>query len=116
MIFVTIISFGALVSFAVLVFTMNRSTIRALERSHERTTKHTEGLVDRLMAVDYVEWQSLRHANTAEAFELEEPEVPPEPTLSTGPDRGGFGSRYGLAAVPEIDTEADEEALRDELP
>lgn len=99
-----IVSMGLNVLLSVLVARQSEKWSTTLERAHERATKHTEGLVDRIVAGD---WQ------TYKAYELmdqtmpepEDEETEPELVAVRGPDRGGFGSKFGLAAYrpPEVD-------------
>jgi hypothetical protein len=81
-----------------------------LDRAHERTTKYTEGLVDRLMSQDWVTYKAYE---VEPEVELEQP-APPELQVVRGPDRGGFGSRLGLTAWRS--PEEDIQALENEIP
>lgn len=76
-----------------------------LDESHERTTRYTEGLVDRLMANDYATYHDREMAMTVAKTRL--PDDPEDDFRTTrGPDRGGFGSRLGLVAL-STDSEAE---------
>lgn len=104
------------VLFAVLSFRAHSTSIRALEESHERSTKYTEDLLDRLMSMDYNTYKAYQQMEEVrdEASEA----VPPEPLVPTlGPDRGGYGSRLGLRALSvRASYEDTEELLESEIP
>ena len=90
-----IVSVALNVLFAVLVSRQSTQTSVVLDRSHARTVEYTGELIDRLMAVDYLEFHANRNVYSVPVEEDEDsPEVELVPTL--GPDRGGFGSRHGL--------------------
>jgi len=99
--------------FAVLVSRRSAESMLMLDRSHARTTKYTENLLDRLMAG---EWHSYQQYQMELSAGVEtEPTVEAEPVAVMGPDRGGFGSRLGLTAYRPPDEE-EIEALNKELP
>lgn len=117
-----IVSSSLNVLFAALVFKMFSTTTHALERSHERTTEYTEGLVNRIMSRDYQEYQA--YEVDPPLADEETPDTEPELVPVDGPDRGGFGSRLGLRALTErrhydedeAQLAASEELLSAELP
>lgn len=109
------------VVFAVLLFKQSLQSAAYLDRAHERTTRYTEGLVDRLMAMDFQTFKAYQMIEEApEPDMLDEPRIP-EPVM--GPDRGGFASRLGLRALTTRDyyddagrVRASEELLESEIP
>lgn len=114
---ILIISFALNVCFAALLFMIASKSLSKLDESHIRTTEYTKDLVDRLMAVDYVEIQATKSAlgitPQDQPREVEEIRLVPTP----GPDIGGFGSRLGLRALSTVPDPHDlEEELRRDLP
>lgn len=99
-----IASLGLNALFAVLLSRQSNNTTTVLDRAHARTTEYTEGLVDRIISGDYQTYKAyeLMGGPPMPGIEIEE-----EPTVEAvhGPDKGGFGSRLGLAAYrpPELD-------------
>ena len=91
---VLIVSLAINVLLSVLVFRVSSTQADVLDRSHERTTEYTAALLDRLMARDWLEYKAI--AGDYQVAEGEEPE--PLVVTVPGPDRGGFGSRLGVAA------------------
>ena len=105
--FALIVSSSLNVLLSLLVFKMFSTTTRALERSHERTTEYTEGLVNRIMSNNYQEYKAYEMvAPMVEDEAQEEPSLVPV----DGPDRGGFGSRLGLRALTDRRLHDDEQA------
>lgn len=117
MIVLVIVLIVALVLTSALLFKLALAQQKTLSESHERTVKHTEGLVDRIMAGDYP-----TYADRQLAFQVAlegDDEIEPDPIeslLVTGSDRGGFGSRLGLVPPPEVVAAEDEQKLIDEVP
>jgi hypothetical protein len=95
------ISLNALLS--VLIVRIAKQGSASLERAHARTTEYTEGLVDRIISGDYQTYKA--YEMVTQTGTVGHDEVEPEPEVVRGPDKGGFGSRLGLAAYvpPEID-------------
>ena len=106
---------------SVLLFKIAARGADALERAHERSNEYTEGLVDRLMAMDFGSFKAYQMAmrpqlGTDDSQPVRGGDVPMERT--PGADRGGFGSSLGLRALsdrksPWEATEEDEEAIRE---
>lgn len=101
---VFVIQSALILLIAALVHKTSVEGIRALDKAHERTTRYTEGLVDRIMSADFGEFKSYHLAEKA-AMQADyggEPEDEEEyeriPNIES-PDRGGFGSRLGLRAL-----------------
>lgn len=94
---------------AALLFRTHQTSVSALERAHERSNTYTEGLLDRLMAMDFSEYKGARltekllKAQSVEPVEM----VPEELRATLGPDRGGFGSRLGLRALSAEEVEQE---------
>lgn len=111
-----IVLIGALILESALILKLSLSGYKSLSESHERTVKHTEGLVDRIMAGDYPTYAdrqlALQYGIEEDQDELED-EV--QSLLVRGPDRGGFGSKLGLVPVYEGPA-VDEQKLIDEIP
>ena|SRR6476661_475257 len=109
--FALVVSLVLNACFAAIVLKLSLSGFDALSESHERTTAYTEGLVDRLMAGDYATYHDRKLAEEMMLDSTGAPADLDEATslFTSGPDKGGFGSRLGLAAVP-LDPEADYEA------
>jgi len=106
-----IVSVSLNVLFAVLISTRSSQSMLLLDRAHSRTTEYTEGLVDRLMAQDFGTFKAYEMMPVGEQLiEEEEEQVVP----IRGPDRGGFGSRLGLAGYRS--PEEDMAALESEVP
>jgi len=102
-----IVSLGLNVLFAVLVFRFAAQQTNALDRSHERTVEYTGDLLNRLMVRDWGEYNAL-----TDTYTLTTPdEVSLEMIPTLGPDRGGFGSRLGLAAYGSEDEIKPEEEM-----
>lgn len=106
---VVILSLCIATGATVLVYRTSTNAIRALNWAHERNTEHTNGLVDRIVAGDY---------NTYKAYEISPLRGPPEKDDDeelldnvVGSDRGGFGSRLGIAGLSPIGIE--EEMLKE---
>jgi len=106
-----IASLGLNVLTSVLIFRTSQRGMQLLHESHERTNRYTEGLLNRVMARSYGEFQSYELAPDGET---EDPTLPPEPVVVLGPDRGGFGSRLGLRGWAEQDEDKEEEIQRTE--
>lgn len=95
---------------AVLFSRRSSQSLALLDRAHERTTRYTEGLVDRLMAMDFGTFKAYQALE-----EAPEPEMEPEPDIpyiTDGPDIGGFGSKLGLRALTTRRTVSDEDRVR----
>lgn len=115
---ILIVSFALNVCFAALLFMIASKSLSKLDESHVRTTEYTKDLVDRLMAVDYVELQATKSAMGIPAkMEPTPEELEPRIIPTQGPDIGGFGSRLGLRALSSVPDPHDlEEELRRDLP
>lgn len=89
------------VCFALVILKISLTGLSKLSESHERTTTYTEGLIDRLMANNYSDYQdrqlALAVARTGVTDLPDDPEDDFEP--AAGPDRGGFASKLGLRAL-----------------
>lgn len=105
-VFVLTVSVALNVLLTVLVFTSSQRGAILLDRSHARTVEYTEDLLNRLMVRDWTQYVDM-NAVVPQLEEEEATVIQWEPTL--GPDRGGFGSRYGLAAYAAQDEEIDPE-------
>lgn len=113
--FTLIVSLGLNVLFALLVFRLATTHSATLTRSHERTTEYTEGLLDRLMAVDYGTLKSYQLAEMQASAQAPEEVPPDEWETVAGPDLGGFGSRLGLSAWrPNTPEEAEARSADEE--
>lgn len=100
------------VCFALVILKIALTGLSRLSESHERTTTYTEGLIDRLMANNYSDYQDRQLAlAVARTGVADLPDNPEDDFESThGPDRGGFGSRLGLVALshnPEEELERE---------
>jgi hypothetical protein len=98
--------------FAVLVSRRSAESALMLDRSHARTTKYTENLLDRLMAQEWHAYQQYQEQLAVPQEVEQEPER--EMVTVRGPDRGGFGSRLGLTAYRPPEEEI--EAMNEEIP
>jgi hypothetical protein len=103
----------AVVAVAALVYKTSLHAVDALERQHERTTKYTEGLIDRITSGDFGTFKAQQQAERlvtlpppSEEYEEEEWETI-DPVRN--PDRGGFGSRLGLRALSVREEQAFDE-------
>jgi len=95
---------------AVLILRLSSNAFLTLDRAHERTTKYTEGLVDRIISGDWQTYKAYAMMEEAPTADVE-PE-PAVPTFTEGPDRGGFASKLGLRALSERHVATDEARVR----